>query len=169
MSIDEDYYEPIIANSAFNNNYIQYESKGNEDKILTDNEYLDIIRPYLRDIINDHKNQGKWRIHSGNKVIKHEIQSEWKIQLTMEINFNSSKPIFDEIHTMHTKSSNVEIMIGNETDGIIEDLFKSFLERYQEGLEESMRESEFSFDVVNALYYDLNKICLSRRVIYRFS
>ena len=31
---------------------------------MTNNEYIDIIRPYLRDTINDHKNQGEWRIHS---------------------------------------------------------------------------------------------------------
>ena len=43
LSINEDYYKPIITNSAFNNNYIQYESKGNNDKILTVNEYLDIM------------------------------------------------------------------------------------------------------------------------------
>ena len=55
LSIDEHYYKPIITNSAFNNNYIQYESKENKDKILTINEYLDMIRPYLSDIINDHK------------------------------------------------------------------------------------------------------------------
>ena len=28
LSISEDYYKSIITNSAFNNNYIQYESKG---------------------------------------------------------------------------------------------------------------------------------------------
>ena len=27
-----------------------------------------MIRPYLRDIMNDHKTQGKWKVHSGNKV-----------------------------------------------------------------------------------------------------
>ena len=59
FSINEDYYKPIITNSAFNNIYIQYESKGNKDKILTVNEYLDIIGPYLRDIINHHKTQGE--------------------------------------------------------------------------------------------------------------
>ena len=52
LSVDEDYYKPIITNSTFNNNYIQSESKGNKDKILTTNEYLDMIRPYL----SDHKN-----------------------------------------------------------------------------------------------------------------
>ena len=56
-SIDEDFYKPIMRNSAFDNNYIQYGSKGNKDKILTVNEYLDIIRPYSRGIINDHKTQ----------------------------------------------------------------------------------------------------------------
>ena len=59
LSIDENYYKPIITNGAFNNNYIQHESKGNKDKILTTSEYLDMIRPYLIDIINDHKTQGE--------------------------------------------------------------------------------------------------------------
>ena len=31
LSIDEDYYKPIIKNVAFHNIYIQYESKGNKD------------------------------------------------------------------------------------------------------------------------------------------
>ena len=42
LPIDEDYYKPIITKSAFNNNYTQYESRGNKDKILIVNEYLDI-------------------------------------------------------------------------------------------------------------------------------
>ena len=71
MSIDKDYYKPIIANSAFNNNYIQYENKGNKVKTLTVKEYLDTIRPYLSNIINDHKTQGEWKIHSGNTIINH--------------------------------------------------------------------------------------------------
>ena len=45
---------------------------------------------------------------------------------------------------------------------IIEELFKSFLQKYQEGLEESVRGSEFIFDSVDALYYNLNKVSLSR-------
>ena len=111
---DEDYYKPIIVNGAFNNDYIQYESRGNKGKILTVNEYLDIIRPYLRDVINDHK-----------------TQSEWKIQLTMEINFISSKPDSDETRIMHAKSINTEITVGSETNEIIEELLKSVLQRYK--------------------------------------
>ena len=161
MSIDEDYYQQIITDGAFNNNYIQYESKENKDKILTPNEYLDMIRLYLSDIINDHKTQGEWKIHSDNTITEHKTQGEWKIHLTMVINFISSKDS-DETHTMHAKTNNVEIMMGSETNEIIEELFKSILERYQERFGESMRRSEFIFESVNALYYDLNKISLSR-------
>ena len=50
-----------------------------------------MMKPYLSDVINDHKTQGKWRIRSDNKIIEHKTQSEWKIQLTKTINFISSK------------------------------------------------------------------------------
>ena len=122
MSIDEDYYKPIIAKSAFDGNYIQYESKGDKGKNLSIKKYLNIIKPYLIDIINEHKTHGLVRYHSGNESWPEETSSEWKIQLTMAINFISSKDS-DETRTMHTKSNNVEIMIGSETDEIIEDLF----------------------------------------------
>ena len=94
LSIDEDYYKPIITNGAFNINYIHYESKGEN---LSIKKYLNIIKPYLSDIINNHKIQGKWRIHSGNKRIERKTHSEWKIQLIMAINFISSKDS-DEMH-----------------------------------------------------------------------
>ena len=104
-----------------------------------------MIRPYLIDMINNHKNQG-----------------EWKIQLSAEINFISSKPDSDETCIMHTKSNNIKIMIGSDTNEVVEDLFKSLLQGYQENLEEKMRGSEYNFDAVNVLYYDLNKISLNR-------
>ena len=76
LSIDEAYYKPIITKGAFNNNYIQYEIKGDKGKNLSIKKYLNMIRPYLSDIINDHKTQGKWRIHSGHKIIERKTQSE---------------------------------------------------------------------------------------------
>ena len=93
----------------------EYESKGSKGEILTPSEYLDMIRPYLSEIINDHKTQGEWRIHSDNTIIKHKTQSEWKIQLTLAINFIYSKDS-DKTCTMHGKSNNVEIMISSETN-----------------------------------------------------
>ena len=65
---------------------MEYESKGYKDKILSIKGYLNIIRPYLSDIINDHKTQG-----------------EWKIQLSMTINFISSRDS-DEISAIIQES-----------------------------------------------------------------
>ena len=84
----------------------------------------------------------------------------------MEINFISSKEHSDEARTMHAKSDIIEIIMGSETDEIIEELFKSLLQKNQEGLEESMKESEIIFDSVDVWYYDLNKIRLNRSGSY---
>ena len=53
---------------------------------------------------------------------------------------------------MHTKSDNIEVMLDSETDEIIEELFESLLQRYQEGLEQKKRGNEFFFDSVDLLY-----------------
>ena len=53
--VDEDYSKLIKTKSAFNGNYIENESKGDKDKILLRKEYFDMIRQYLRDMINDYK------------------------------------------------------------------------------------------------------------------
>ena len=143
LPIDKDYYKPTLVKSGYNNNYIQYESKG--DKILAVKEYLGLIEPYLAGMINDYKSKG-----------------EWKVQLTAEINFISLKPDFDETRIMHTKSDNAEIMIGSDINEVIKELFKSFLQRYQEGLQEKIKGSDFAFGGVNLMYYDFNKISLNK-------
>ena len=45
---------------------------------------------------------------------------------------------------------------------LLRTFFESFLQKYQEGLEESMRGSEFVYDSLNVLYCNLNKVSLSR-------
>ena len=67
MSIDEDNYKPIIVKTAFDGNYIQYESKGNKGKNLSIKRYLKMIMPYLSDLINNHKTRGLVKYHSGDK------------------------------------------------------------------------------------------------------
>ena len=55
---DRDYYKPIRTDDGFagrRNNYIEYKSKGDRYENLSPEEYLNMIRPYLRDLINDHK------------------------------------------------------------------------------------------------------------------
>ena len=60
------------------------------------------------------------------------------------------------------KSINEEFMNGSDTDEIIKELFKSLLQRYQENLQEKMKDSDFAFGRVNYLYYNFNKISISR-------
>ena len=143
LSIGKDYYKPILVKSGYNNNYIQYESRG--DKILTLKEYLALIEQYLRELINDYRNKG-----------------EWKVQLIANINLISLKPGSDERGILHIRSDNKEIMNDSDTDEVIEELFESFFQRYEHNLEEKMKGSEFEFDGVNFLYYDFNEISLNR-------
>ena len=65
----------------------------------------------------------------------------------MSINFISHKDS-NETLSMQTKSDNVQIMMSSETDEIIEELLKSLLQKYQEGLEESMKERDSLFLIV---------------------
>ena len=150
ISIDKDYYKPKLNKSGYNKNYAQYESKG--DKILSLKEYLNLIEKYLRELIEEYKQKG-----------------EWKVQLTIEVNFISLKPGSDETRIMYTRSDNIEIMFGDDNDDIIEQLFESLLQKYEENLQNKMRGSEFEFDGVNFLYYDFNKTSINRGGSYRFS
>ena len=78
-----------------------------------------------------------------------------------EINFISLKTGSDETNIMHTRSDNEEFMNGIDTDEIIKELFESFLQKYEENLQNKIRGSDFEFDGVNFLYYDFNKISLN--------
>ena len=51
----EDYYKPVKVGNFWSNNYIEYESKGDRNKIVSVEEYLNKIRPYLKDMINNLK------------------------------------------------------------------------------------------------------------------
>ena len=82
-------YKPAIVKSGYNNNYIEYES--NRDSTSTIEEYLPLIEPYLRELINDYKSKG-----------------EWKIQLTAQINFISLRPDSNE-----TVSCILEVIMKN--------------------------------------------------------
>ena len=142
------YYEPKEAKSAFNSNYVLYESKGDKDNKLALYEYFDIIRPYLKDMIDNHK-----------------VRGGWKIQLTMRIIFISFTDA-NETRVMHTKSDNIEIMSGIETSDAINELLSSFFKRHQEGLKTKMKGGSFIFERIDLLEYHLHKISLNRGSSY---
>ena len=81
------------------------------------------------------------KVHLGKKVIDYNTQGEWKIQLSMTVNF-----------IMRTKSDNTEIITVDETDNIIKNFLNLLFQRYQEELEQKMRKgSNFIFDSADLL------------------
>ena len=66
----------------------------------------------------------------------------WKNQLTMAINFISSKDV-DEERVMHSKSDNIEFMRYDNENEVVNKRFEPPLSRYQIGLKTSMKESDF--------------------------
>ena len=59
---------------------------------------------------------------------------------------------------MHSRSDNVKFTSYNDTNEVIDELFKSLRSRYQGNLETSMRESDFIFDSVQFMYYKCHKV-----------
>ena len=136
-------YKPKLIRTGFNNNYLEYGSEGSNS--LSFEEYLNLIKPYLEDLINDKKNKG-----------------EWKLQLTAKISFVSLKPGSDETRLMHIRSDTMEFMSGSETEEIIESLYRYLLQNYNDNLQEKMRGSDFVFNGINYFYYDYNKVSISK-------
>ena len=136
-------YEPVLIKSGFESNYLEYMSNGNNS--LSFDEYLELIKPYLNDLINAYKTKG-----------------EWKLQLSAEISFVSQKPDSDETRVMYTRSFCEEIMSGSEAEEIMEKLIKSLLQKYQDNLQNKMKGSDFIFNGVNYLFYDFNRITISK-------
>ena len=142
-------YEPILIKTGFDNNnnyyynYLEYRSEGNN--LLSFEEYLNLIKPYLNDLINNKKDEG-----------------EWKLQLSAEISFVSQKPGSDEKRVIYTRSTCEEFMIGSETEEVTEKLIMSLLQKYQDNLQNKMKGSDFIFNGVNYLFYDLNRITISK-------
>ena len=136
-------YEPLLIKTGFDNNYLEYMSNGNNS--LSFNEYLEFIKPYLYDLINVYRAKG-----------------EWKLQLSAEISFVSQKPDSNEIRIMYTRSTPEEIIIGCETEEVDENLITQLLQKYQDNLQNKMKGSDFIFNGINYLYYDLNRITISK-------
>ena len=103
----EEDYKPKRVSNFWNNNYIEYESNGDETRNLSLDYCLNKIEPYLRNIIIDLQNP-----------------DIWKIQLTIAINFISSKYIEEEC-VMHSRSNNIKFTSYNDVNETVDELFES--------------------------------------------
>ena len=127
---------------------MEYTSKQDRYEILSPREYLNVIRPYLRNLINDHKpimelnNSNNTNTTNNNKDNKtntnnnnnntntNSNRAEWKIQLIMQNNFISVKD-FEDTRTIYSASKPVQVCMGSDTENIIDALFNTILNRIQ--------------------------------------
>ena len=86
--------------TIFGVSVILYKNKGDR-KTLSAEEYLNKIKSYLKDIINDLK---KFNM--------------WKIQLTITVRFFFSVDNKDEEREMDSKTDNIEIMVNDKADEV---------------------------------------------------
>ena len=148
-NIDDDYYfKPILVESSFKENYKYYESIGDKSKSLSVEQYVDMIKPYLSNLINE------------NKAIE-TSSNEWKTQINMHVNFVSSNDT-GKIRTIFVGSDNEEITLGNETDDIIKGLINSFLNKYQNEKIILRNGSNFVFESIGLLSYHIHETILRR-------
>ena len=166
---DRDYYKPIRTGGGFagrRNNNIEYKSKGDRYENLSPEEYLNMIKPYLRDLISNHKPI----MESNNKENNEEDdRAEWKIQLVTQYNFISDKD-FKDTRTIYSASKPAEIFMSSDTNENIDKLFNTILERIQQAIETSNeRGSGFTHESVALLYYYFQKIDIRRGKSYIMS
>ena len=85
-----------------------------------------MIRPYLRDLINDHKTPMRT-----DEVTNNESQfAEWKFELVMLNNCVSSKH-FQETPYLYSASKPVEIFMDSNTDDIVDELLILFYKDFK--------------------------------------
>ena len=121
--LDIDYYKPIRTDRGFaeqNDNYMEYTRKEDRYENLSPKEYLNIIRPYLRDLVNEHKptvlvnnnnsnnNDNNNNTTTTNNNNSNNNRAEWKIQLIIKNNFISVKD-FKDIRSIYSASKPTEI------------------------------------------------------------
>ena len=174
---DIDYYKPILNDSGLDgiiNSYMEYTSNGDRYENLLPEEYLNLMRPYLTDLINKHittmelnnnnnsDNNNNNNNNNDNNNNNNTDRGEWKIQLTM-INSCISTKSFKDKHTIYLKSEQVEIYMGSDTENVIDTLFNTLLLNFQCAQETSNdRGNEFIPDSVELLRYEFQRIDIRR-------
>ena len=124
-----------------------------------------MIRPYLRDLINEYKPIAELNNNNNNN----NNRAEWKIQLTMQNSCISTK-IFEETRTIRSKSKPIEIFVSSNTEDVIDKRFNTLLQRFHQTQETpNEKGSEFIPDSVELLYYHFQRIDIRRAGSYIMS
>ena len=129
-----------------------------------------MIRPYLRDLINEHKPTAELNSNNTNNSNNEKNdRAKWKIQLVMQNNFISDKDSKDT-RTICSASKPVEIFMGSDTENAIDTLFNTILNRTQQAIKTSNeRGSGFTHEGFRLLYYYFQKIDIKKGESYIMS
>ena len=117
-----------------------------------------MIRPYLRDLINNHKPTTESNNEENNEE---NDRAEWKIQLVMQNKFVSDKK-FEDTRPIYSASKRIEIYIGSDTENVIDTLFNTIETSNERG-------NRFTHESVALLYYSFQKIDIRRGESYIIS
>ena len=116
----------------------------------------------MKRLINDHKSTTESNNEENEENDSDSDRAEWKIQLGMQNSCISTKN-FEETRTIHSASESVEIFMGSDTEDVIDTLFNTILQRFQQAQETSNdKGSEFILESVGLLYYYFQKINIRR-------
>ena len=91
----QDHYKPVIVCGFYRNNCIKYQSNGDRNKTLSIKKYFDVVKPYLKDIMNNLKKSDKWKIQLTIPINIY--------QIGLEISMMDSDFMFDHFNLLHYK------------------------------------------------------------------
>ena len=100
---DRDYYKLIWTDDGFawrRDYYIECKSKRDRYENLTRKECFKMIRPYLRDLINEHKPIDEWNDDDDDDDTD---RAEWKMQLVMKSSCISTRNFWRNSHYIFKK------------------------------------------------------------------
>ena len=135
----DDYYKPVLAKESFNGNYQLYTCRGDKNRDMFIDTYLDKVKPYLLALIDEKK------------------VTEKKIQLDIGINLVHTTKPNDRI-TFYVKTDNVTCLPSDNTEEILDLLIASFYEKY--------KGSSYVYESVEGSAIHFHKIDLKRGSSY---
>ena len=110
-----------------------------------------VIETSLEEYLN------KTESYLGNIIIDPQNSDTWKFQLTIAINFISSKDVEEE-RVMQSRSNNIKATSYNNVNKVVDKVFNSLRLRYQGNLEKLMRGSDSSFNSAQLMYHKCHKL-----------
>ena len=142
----DDYYKPILAKESFNRNYQMFTCRGDKNRDMDIDMYLDKVRPYLITLINEKK------------------ISDQKIQLDIAINLRHITK--NDRITFYVKSKNIVCLPSDNSEDILEQLINSLRKYYADKLLICRTDSSYVYESVEGLSIHFHKIDLNRESSY---